>query len=56
MKVNMISNNNIVGENKEFEEKNMSYSKEQNNNIHEARKDVALSGKYKLQRKRGTKE
>ncbi|KAK4734697.1 hypothetical protein R3W88_008958 [Solanum pinnatisectum] len=55
MKVNMISNNNIVGENKEFEEKNVSYSKEQNNNIHKARKDVALSGKYTLQRKRGTK-
>ncbi|WMV20722.1 hypothetical protein MTR67_014107 [Solanum verrucosum] len=55
MKVKMISTNNIVGENKESEEKNVSYSKAQNNNIHEARKDVALSGKYTLQRKRGTK-
>ncbi|KAH0640910.1 hypothetical protein KY285_037496 [Solanum tuberosum] len=55
MKFVDISTNNIVGENKEPEEKNVSYTKEQSNNIHEAGNDVVLSGKYTLQRKRGTK-
>ncbi|KAH0737052.1 hypothetical protein KY290_035757 [Solanum tuberosum] len=50
-----ISTNNIVGENKEPEEKNVSYTKEQSNNIHEAGNDVVLSEKYTLQRKKGTK-
>ncbi|XP_049362292.1 two-component response regulator ARR2-like [Solanum verrucosum] len=53
MKFVDISTNNIVGENKEPEEKNVSYTKEQSNNIHEAGSDVVLSGKYTLHRKRG---
>ncbi|KAG5568289.1 hypothetical protein H5410_064697 [Solanum commersonii] len=55
MKVDDIGNNKIVRENKESEEKNMSYTKEQSNNIHEARNDVELSEIYMLQRKRDTK-
>ncbi|WMV14596.1 hypothetical protein MTR67_007981 [Solanum verrucosum] len=55
MKVDDVGNNKIVRENKESEEKNMSYSKERSNNIHEARNDVELSEIYMLQRKRGTK-
>ncbi|XP_049406384.1 two-component response regulator ARR2-like [Solanum stenotomum] len=42
MKFVDISTNNIVGENKEPEEKNVSYTKEQSNNIHEAGNDVVL--------------
>ncbi|KAG5620900.1 hypothetical protein H5410_006118 [Solanum commersonii] len=55
MKVDDVGNNKIVRENKESEEKNMSYSKERSNNIHEARNGVELSEIYMLQRKRGTK-
>ncbi|KAK4730670.1 hypothetical protein R3W88_023658 [Solanum pinnatisectum] len=56
MKFSDISTNNIVGENNESREKNVYYTKVQSNNIHEVGNNVVLSGKYTLQRKRGTKD
>ncbi|KAG5620891.1 hypothetical protein H5410_006109 [Solanum commersonii] len=55
LKVDDVGNNKIVGENKESEEKNMYYTKEQRNNIHEAGNNVELSEKYMIQRERCTK-
>ncbi|KAH0698044.1 hypothetical protein KY289_015526 [Solanum tuberosum] len=55
LKVDDVGNNKIIGENKESEEKNMSYTKEQRNNVHEAGNNVELSEKYMLQRERCTK-
>ncbi|KAK4366425.1 hypothetical protein RND71_014305 [Anisodus tanguticus] len=50
-----IDNNNIVGDEEQAREKNISNTEEQGNNIHEAENDIVSNEKYKLRRKRGRK-
>ncbi|XP_059306459.1 two-component response regulator ARR2-like [Lycium ferocissimum] len=49
------NNDNIVGDEEQARQKNLSNTKELNNNIHEAENNVVSNEKYKLKRKRGRK-